>query len=150
MQEGLNTNRETEDSGEHSQNDEYQDDFDQRYREKSKAYERMDEINKLKQPLKPGKEQIRKDLNPEAVMREYVEHDFRGRKQNPKGQISQQDAKAVILNWAENVLGFDPQEELMVNMFEKITQTYLSKDAVVDYMKKLYQQAGVTGILSRS
>ena len=48
MQEGLNTNRETEESGEHSQNDEYQDDFDQRYREKSKAYERMDEINKLK------------------------------------------------------------------------------------------------------
>ena len=109
-----------------------------RYREKSKAYERMDEINKLKQPLKPGKDQIRKDLNPEAVMREYVEEDFGYRKQNAKGQISQQDAKAVILNWAENVLGFDPQEELMVNMFEKITQNYLSKDTVVDYMKKLY------------
>ena len=44
----------------------------------------------------------------------------------------------MILNWAENVLGFDPQEELMVNMFEKITQNYLSKDTVVDYMKKLY------------
>ena len=108
IHEGLDANRETDESGERSQNEEYQDDFDQRYREKSKAYERMDEINKLKQPLKPGKDQIRKDLNPEAVMREYVEEDFGYRKQNAKGQISQQDAKAVILNWAENVLGFDP------------------------------------------
>ena len=89
IHEGLNANRETDESGERSQNEEYQDDFDQRYREKSKAYERMDEINKLKQPLKPGKDQIRKDLNPEAVMREYVEEDFGYRKQNAKGQISQ-------------------------------------------------------------
>ena len=45
---GLNANRDTEESGEKSQEDQYEEDFERRYREKSKAYERMDEINKLK------------------------------------------------------------------------------------------------------
>ena len=45
---GLNANRDTEESGEKSLEGEYEEDFERRYREKSKAYERMDEIKKLK------------------------------------------------------------------------------------------------------
>ena len=110
----------------------------------------MDEINKLKKPLKPDKEQIRKDLNPENVMKEFVDEYCESCETNRKGQLSEQDAKICILSWAEQILGLDPQEEMIVNMFEKITQSYLSKDTVLDYMRKLYQQAGVTGMLSKS
>ena len=100
-----------ESGGEKSQEEEYEDDFDQRYRQRSKAYERMDEINKLKKPIKAGREQIRRGLDPEKAMRAQVDEFFEECQTDSRGLLPTEEAQRCILEFTEQILGYEPHEE---------------------------------------
>ena len=45
------------------------------------------------------------------------------------------DAKMCILSWAEQILGYEPQDNLIISVFNRMTKDHISKEEMLIHMR---------------
>ena len=46
-----------------------------------------------------------------------------------------EEAKMCIVSWAEQILGYEPSDELIIRIFNRIDKDHLSKDEMLIHMR---------------
>ena len=45
------------------------------------------------------------------------------------------EAKMCILSWAEQILGYEPQDDLIINVFNRMQKDHISKEEMLIHMR---------------